>query len=117
MNTRKNNNIIVNLNKVSYASFGYKCLSLGRTYFRTTKPTQPTVNGHEFDCEVLRFGSEETMLQYAKRRDLLDCWYPELTLQLSNNHSLIYTGNKAISLWEAWKALIFSKQNKQKGKK
>lgn len=123
---KNNNNIDINLDKVSYTEFNYVCHSLGRTYKRKIKPTQPTVNGHEFDYNEIRHyiisvtskefpkGTEpenkkETMLQYAKRRDILDIWHAELTVFLSNNHSLIFTGNKAIAVNKAWKAKIYCK--------
>lgn len=122
-----NNNIIVDLNKVSYGELLYVTHALGRTYKRHKKPESPTVNGSEFDCEANRIQAfvfvnkailedsikgeyEETMLQYAKRKNLLDSWHPELTLQLSNNHSLVYTGSKALELWGAWKGKIFNKK-------
>lgn len=125
---KSNNHIIVDLNKVSYAELLYVTHSLGRTYKRHKKPAQPTVNGNEFDCSAKRplrialfqediycgsTNTEETMLEYAKCRNLIDRWHPELTLQLSNNHSLVYIGSKALVLWEAWRKKIF-KPTKQK---
>lgn len=116
---RNNNNIIVDLSKVSFAELNYVCHSLGRTYKRNKEPTEPTVNGHEFDCEEKRYHNNsiepigETMLDYATRRGILDHWYLELSLQLTANQKLIYTGQKALDIWAAWKNKVF---NKKKGK-
>ncbi len=124
---KNNNTIAINLDKVTCAEFNYVCHSLGRTYKRKTKPTQPTVNGHEFDCKDVRpkvltwnigdkvftkpvEGESETMLQYAKRRGLIDIWSAECILQLTANQSLIYTGNKAISIWKAWCSKVYKKK-------
>lgn len=122
---RTNNNIVVSLDKVTFAEFNYICHSLGRTYKRKTKPIQPTVNGHEFDCEAKRplvmsrvaysgTGTEieydETMLQYATRRGLLDIWHSECILTLTANQSLTYTGKKAISIWKAWCSKQYNKK-------
>lgn len=102
---KNSNKIVVDLKKVTHAQMKWCCHSLGRTYKRDNNPIKPTVNGHEFDCDSIRNSlgfcndshvrsGDETMLEYATRRNLLDTWYPELELQLSNNHSLIYTGDK-----------------------
>lgn len=118
------NKTVVDLNKVAYAKFYYETHALGRTYQRHNKPKEPTVNGHEFDCDEVRPGiiahfnendfissqKSETMLEYATRRRILDVWTPTLTLQLSNSHSLTYTGDKAISIWKEWNKRIFKRK-------
>lgn len=121
---KNSNKIVVDLKKVSHAQLKWCSNSYGRKYSRERKPTYPTVNGHEFDIFAKRPGvfidtdmqreyRDVTMLFYAECRGLLDTWYPELELQLSNNHSLIYTGDKALLLWEAYKGMIFcSKKGK-----
>lgn len=55
----------------------------------------------------------ETEWERAKRLELLDVWKPVVVFQLTANHSITYTGNKAIILWKAFNARIFSKR-KQK---
>jgi hypothetical protein len=82
---------------------------------RANRPHSLTVNGHEFDYLEIRNPTvcNETMLQYAERRGLIYYWYPRLTLQLSNNHSLVYTGDKALELWKAWNAKVFGKKGKK----
>lgn len=110
MSARHNNKIVVDLNKCSYAELMWVCHSFGQTYKRHECPSQPTVHGHEFETSAVRDISGETLLTYAKRRKLLDTWTPELTLQLSNSHSLVFTGVKAQSLWAMWRAKQFGKQ-------
>lgn len=103
------NHIVVDLGKVAYASLVYRSHSSGNYYFKASKPTKPTVKGLEVDSKALRYQSSETMLSYAMRRGLLDTWVPVLKLQLSNNHSLIYEGEKALSIWGEWRKEIFKK--------
>lgn len=108
MNT---NHTVVDLNKVSYANFYYKCATLYGDITRRTLPKIPTINGDSFNQNEQRIQtSNETMLEYAKRKNLLDTWVPACYLQLSNSHSLTYTGKKAISIWEAWRSKQFKKK-------
>lgn len=111
---KQNNKILVDLNKVSYAQLLYVADSFGVRHTRHKEPHEYTVNGMEFDTLAIRspLVSNETMIQYARRRNFLDYWYPELTLQLSNNHSLVYTGDKALDLWKVWQSKIFGKKKK-----
>ena len=111
MRISKDNNKVVDLNKVQYAELLWVCHSFGRTYIRHDRPKEHTVNGHEFDCDVQRLEhSTITMLQYAIMHNLTDIWHPELTLQLSSNHSLVFTGQKALDLKKAWDSKIFGKK-------
>lgn len=108
------NKIVVNLDKVTYARLRYRTHNYGVTLYRNYLPNIPSVMGYTIYPNDIRFGTNELMIIYTKRRNLLDAWISERELQLSNNHSLIYTGQKALDLWDSWKAKIFSKQ---KGKK
>lgn len=49
-------------------------------------------------------------LQLAKELKLIDVWIPHCKFQLTANHSITYTGDKALSLWKAWQAKIFKKK-------
>lgn len=114
----KNNRIVVDLSKCQYAwkSWVTTCGNYKRSY----KPTQPTVHGCEFDCDAPAFmsglngESPCTMLDTAISKHLLDTWIPCVTFQVTANHRLTYTGEKAESLWKAWNEKIF---NKKKGNK
>jgi hypothetical protein len=117
----KNNKIVVDLNKVSYAWRSW--VTTCGNYKRQDRPTAPTVHGHEFDCEAparLVFnlqGTEElgvqTMLQRAHDLGILDIWIPCTTLQVQANHRLTYTGEKAGSIWKAWCEKQFNKKEKK----
>lgn len=112
MRTSLNDNrTVVALDKVGYAKFFY---SSHRGSSTQTKPTVPTVNGQTFDTTQQRISTSiETMLDYAKRKNLLDMWEPVCILQMSNNHSLRYTGEKAISIWKAWCSKQFKKKEEK----
>lgn len=101
-----NNRTIVDLRKVQFADFFYK----SGPYKRAKLPKGPTVNGQEVVEELALF-STETMLQLATRRGLLDKWIPVCRLQLSANHSLVYTGKKAVSIFKEFSRRQFSKTN------
>ncbi len=109
----KNNRIVVDLNKCQYAWFSWT--TANGTYKRWLKPNGPTVHGQEFDCNAPIFGSTDfkTMLQAAIELKILDTWIPCITLQVSANHRLTYTGDKAISLWKAWCEKQFNKKKKK----
>lgn len=109
-----NNKIVVNLDKVTHARLRYRTYNYGITIYRESVSAWPSVMGEPIYPSDIRFGTNEPMIDYAKRKNLLDVWIPELELQLSNSHSLIYTGQKAIDLWDAWNAKIFSKHKKGK---
>jgi hypothetical protein len=49
----------------------------------------------------------ESLLARAMRKKIVDKWTPVLTLQLTANHSLTYTGEKALTLYKAWCAKIY----------
>jgi hypothetical protein len=109
---KKDNRIVVDISKCQYARFFYR-----NQYGDTVNilPNKPTVNAMLFDPDGIRFSSslnepKESMMSYAYRRNLLDIWIPELRLQVQANHSLIYTGDKAVSLWKEWNKRIFKKK-------
>jgi len=115
MNLRTNNHAILDLGKVAYANFYYTTV---KGYTTRLKPAKPTVHGCAFDPEAKVFGMGEskggiTMMDYALLNDLLDRWIPTVRFQLSNSHVIVYTGEKAVSMYEAWKSRIFKKEKKK----
>lgn len=113
MKTKKDNRIVVDLSKCQWARFYY------RNQFGQTRNTLPysaifTVSGIEHHNDEKAFWhpdfKDEKLLVRAKRLGILDIWTPELYLKLTANAGLIYTGDKAVSMWEAWKARIFKKE-------
>ncbi len=104
-----NNHIIVDLSKVQFASFYYKN-QWGNVVRKN--PPKYSVHGTVFDpkSKALCFGEPITMLELAKSAKLLDVWKPVCRLQLTANHSLTYTGEKAKSIWKEWGRRIFEKK-------
>lgn len=111
MNLKKDNKIVVDLNKVQFARFYYRN-QYGQV--RDNLSNSFSVRGESISpVELALFHPDypgESVLARAFRLRLVDIWQSELLLKLSANHCLIYTGEKAISLWKAWNKKIFSKQ-------
>lgn len=105
-----NNRIVIDLSKVTHAWKGW--VTQDGNHRRVFRPNY-TVNGVDFDSAAKVFGSNETMLDRAVKLMIIDVWIPYTTFQLSNNHSLTYTGDKAQSLWKAWNERIFNKKGKK----
>ena len=103
-----NNKILIDLNKVQWASLIYRNQE-GIT--RSEKPKHPSAHGTTFDADAYAYPHhdypKETMIERARRLDILDVWTPILIIQLSSNHSLRYSGKQALSLWKAWQGKIF----------
>jgi hypothetical protein len=101
------NRIVVDLNKCQYARMYYRNQHGDTT---NTIPEKPTVHGCLFDPDALVLGSKVSMIQFAHDHKLLDVWVPELKLQVQANHRLIYTGDKAVSIYKEWCRRIFKKK-------
>jgi hypothetical protein len=106
----KDNRIVLDLGKVTYARFRY------RNQYGDTSNTKPkfSVRGVTYDPSELQHTATtqhptETCKQYADRLGLTDVWIPEVKFQLVANHSLTYTGPKAVALWKEWNRRIFKK--------
>jgi len=107
--------LTVDLKAVSHARFWWQN-QLGDT--RKTKPTRDSVNGYEVEWENLapshpRYPAEK-LWERAKRLGLFDRWTPHCSLQLRNNHSLSFTGDKAKQMWASYNAHIHGKSKKGK---
>lgn len=118
MNLRRDNRIVVDLGKCQFARFYYRnqhgCIA-------NKKAPWPTYGGKIVDeHEQALFHPDfpgETMLERLKRRGVLpDIWVPEALFKVSAYCCLIYTGEKASSLYKAWCERIFNSTTK-KGKK
>ena len=108
---KSNNRIIVDLNKVQHSIFFYRN-QYGQTF--KTEPTGTTVYGQAIPIHEMAYSHPdypgETMLERARRLDNIDVWTPVLRLKLTANECLEYTGQKAMSLRDAWNAKIFGEQ-------
>lgn len=95
------NERVVNLRAVQWAKLHY----INQYNQEVNKPPKlPTHRLRPMLRTDLVFGSTESMYDRAERLDMLDRWCPVLYMQLSANHTLKFTGDKALSLWAAWKA-------------
>jgi hypothetical protein len=109
---KTDNHTLLDLSKVAYANFYYR--NQHSSIFTRTLPKRPTANGSPFNPDDYAYYHsdypQETLLERAKRLEILDRWTPVCKLQLSNGHTLEYTGDKAKAIWSEWRKRIF-KQN------
>lgn len=110
---RLSNRTVVDLNKIAYAGYFYR----SGEYERELKPKLPTLYGKEIEESemALHLDShpDETVLERAKRRGMLDSkWIPVLVVVMNNGHRLEFTGKKAESLKKALNAKLFSNGGK-----
>lgn len=104
---KHNNRIIVDLNKVQWATFFYRNQ---HGQIRTNIPSNVTVRGESVTLSLAYSHPDypgETEIERARRLGITDVWTPVLRLKLQANECLEYTGSKAFSLREAWNAKIF----------
>lgn len=105
-----NNRIVVDLNKCQHAAFWY--VNQYGQVVDTISPNKSVRLDWVFDFTLAFYHPDypgETTLARAKRLNLLDIWIPVCQFQLTANHSLTYTGDKAVSMWKAWREKIFNK--------
>jgi hypothetical protein len=106
---KRNNRIVVDLSKCQHAIFGYTNQFDQWSYKKIV-----SCRGLQFKPDDKCFMSEMTLLEHAKRNNLLDVWTPTLILKLTASETLQYTGDKAITMYKAWNERIFNR-NKRKG--
>lgn len=108
-----NNKTVLDLNKVQHGTFMYinqygDTLSCIFGY--------PSVRGAIVKDEFAAYHPDypgETMLERAKRLDLIDEWMPVVHFQLTANHRIVYTGKKATTMWKLWCAKIMNRKDKK----
>jgi len=101
--------LTIDYNAVSHAALYYEN-DKGNT--RRTLPRCKTVNGQPIPDEKalwLPDYPDETMLERAIRRKLLDRWWPVCILQFRNNHSMTFSGDKAKQKWKQYNQHIYGK--------
>lgn len=78
---------------------------------RRIKPAQPTVHGIDVDWSEQAASHpdfpHETMLERARRLDLLDIWTPVCKLVVAANRQLYYFGEDAHRIYKAYNAHIY----------
>lgn len=112
MPTKRNNNLVIDLNKVAYAWFYW------RNQFNEVlrkKPIGPTVHCIPFDPDekiTLVIGETITRAEHARRLNVQDTWTPVVRFRMCCADVLEFTGPKAQSLWKAWNEKQFKKKKK-----
>jgi len=94
---------------VSYCKFYYEN-QYGNQ--RATEPDTPTLYGRSSGLLDNIAGTDETVLERAIKRGSIDIWKPKCRVQLSNNHSLLFVGERAINIWKEHNAREFGKKKK-----
>ena len=80
------------------------------------KPKVPTVHCKKIpDAYAFPYYQDypcETVVERVRRLGLLDEFTPHCVLQLRNNHSLSFVGNKAKQMFHAYNSYIYGSPNK-----
>ena len=84
------------------------------------KPEAPTVHGQVIDGSALAarlpeapLHADETLLERATRRQLLDVWKPVCRVDFGSRVQEFFRGERALKIYAAWAAEIFGKTKKQ----
>lgn len=84
---------------------------------RTAKPELPTVFGREIDPHALAYrtldattAQDETMLERAQRRGILDTWQPVARVDFNSRVREVFQGEDAVRIWNAWKGIVYAKE-------
>lgn len=120
------NRTILDLSKVQHGSFWY-VNQYGQVRYQIPLWSRKTIKGaesgeattvrgefiHEFKMALYHPDYPgESEIQRAQRLGIVDVWTPTVQFQLTANHSITYTGKKAVVMWKAWQERIFNKKNK-----
>ena len=112
MKTKRDNRIILDLNKCQYARFYYRNQH-GDTRDVLPAPGTMSIRGCDVDKTANALPHPnyplESLYARAKRLGLLEDWQPEVFFKLTANAGVIYWGAKAVVMYDAWKAKIFGK--------
>lgn len=97
-------------NKVQWADYYYQNQDGDKLRY---EPKKLTVHGISFEPDAFavyhRDYPLETLLERAKRLDILDRWHPVCVLVFTANKSLRYTGKEATKVWKAYNSHIYGK--------
>lgn len=112
MKTKRDNRIILDLSKCQYARFYYRNQH-GDTRNILPAPQYMSVRGCDIEKTASSFPHPdypyESMYDRAKRLGLLEHWTPEVFFKVTANAGVIFTGDKAMSMYAAWNEKIFNK--------
>lgn len=99
---------VISIDKIIVAVFGWR--NQYNNVFNSCRPPTPTVNGAPIKDEFARAHSSyplETAIERAMRLDIIDKWIPCLWVRMQGGVRTTFTGGRAISIWEAYKAKQF----------
>lgn len=103
--------LTLDLNKVVLCRYWYETQD-GVT--SRIKPSLPSVRGLTFNSAAFAPTHYdyplETLIERAIRLDILDEWVAKCLCKTVSGYTVKYTGKKATSIWEAYKAITFSKR-------
>jgi len=105
-----NNGVVLDITKVQWASFYWKN-QWGDN--REKNPKTVTVHNSpvgEHENALVYDGTKMVIVNaiaLANEYKIKDVWTPYCKFQLSSNHTITYSGEKALSLWKAWQTKIF----------
>lgn len=103
---------VVDLKKVSYTQFWWED---GEGNKRNKQPKGPTLHGRDLNPDDRLFPQPgETqgplVVDVARERNALGVWCAKIKLQFSSTHALVFSGERAVKLKDAWNARIFGGQ-------
>lgn len=105
---------IISIDKIIAAKLTY--INQHNNFSLHRKPSVPTVHGTIIPDGYAAYHADypfETALERASRLDIIDHWLPNLYIRMQGGVRLTFTGDRAISIWEAYKAREFSSKSKQ----
>lgn len=103
-------NTVFSFDKVAYVKYYYR--NRFNNIHTTRLPRVPSVNGSLVNLSDMGMDGRP-MIEVARERNLLDEWTPVCVVQLSNNHSLKYEGDRGKEIWKQWCKRQFAKRPKR----
>ncbi len=106
-------NIIIQFNKVAWVKLFYQ--SRCNNFFRKKKPSRPTVHGEYIESGYAAEHQDypaETMLERARRLDIIDEWIPRLVIAFSATKHLYFEGQQAEKYYAAFQNYMFKRMRK-----
>jgi hypothetical protein len=101
------NRVVCDIKKVQWAHFGY---INQHDQIRGKKP-EFSVHGVSRDPDEWAMTKADepamTLKQMADAIKVTDIWTPRIKFVFASNHTLVYTGTKAVSLNAAWNKRVF----------
>ncbi len=102
-----NSQLTIDFSAISHSLFHYRN-QFGEIV--RIKPRQPTVHGGQKIPDGKCFGEDGLVSERVKRLGYVDEWTPVCILQFRNNHSLTFTGQKAVDMNKNYKAHIYGRK-------